>query len=324
MSSFLWPHTHGQVRIDTLQERRSTRPEDPVELEFLMASITKSDVVVPVIVNSTYEVIDGMRRVAAAQKLGHTTIPCVATSSYRTIIAHMGDTFRLTKEWGLPRLPPLPRAICDIITLLAEVHATDVIRTERKRPLQTRRTSVLATHQRQQFHDDMAALWGWQQAALRCVRTVYSLDRTLDTRSPQVASAVRGFIAEWEATWPHGLAPCSAKTRVYTLIRQIETGVAPTVHASRPKRVVPPPAPTVFTSNMTKNQRAAFNDSLTVLTGAVSGLVGIRELSPKLGTAELVDWERQLTQLTSSLRAVRSTIRGNIRTRDAFQEESTP
>jgi ParB family chromosome partitioning protein len=68
------------IELDSLINSPLNVRKDPGDLDELTASITGSGVLAPILVRpkgDMYEVIAGSRRVAAARRAGHTTIPAI-------------------------------------------------------------------------------------------------------------------------------------------------------------------------------------------------------------------------------------------------------
>ena len=305
-----WPRTSGTVRLDLIQDRRFTRPEW-VEDSFdqLRRSIAQDGMIVPIVLNHTYEVVDGMRRLAVARWLNWTEVPAVATTNYTRVVAHISDTRRFAELHQLPHLVYAPRALYEHINMLSQLHRSSLPGSGRV---------STSTKDASRFNRDLLDMFGWSFSHIVCTRTIFGLERTLENRTDPGAVIVRDFIAKWEAEWPDTLTPSSAKTRAYKLAREAQS-------VREYKRKTPEVEPIVFNAKATARQRVAFRDTLTLLAGGFDGLTTITEISPQLSLEELVGWQEQLTQMVRQNRTVRNILARAIavRTNDKI-EESAP
>lgn len=101
-----------QVPIDSILVDRQLVPTD--DLSSLMASIERSGQRVPILTNGDYHLIDGLRRLEALRRLGHTTAEVIATSMYPQACAAL----KRAREHGVAAVEVTPRRLWELYEAL--------------------------------------------------------------------------------------------------------------------------------------------------------------------------------------------------------------
>jgi hypothetical protein len=164
---------------DVLNANPAWLRSDLGDVRTLAASIRKHGMIQPVLLAPDFQVIDGARRVVAAQKLGWTTVPVRVTGEWPLIKAHMEHTRTLEAEgW-----PHEPMSLIDSYTVL-EHALRDLYKNFRiGRMVGHRKAGTRSAKPDNkwlsQFEDDLGKMLGIRAVQLRPIRTVFSLQKRL-------------------------------------------------------------------------------------------------------------------------------------------------
>jgi hypothetical protein len=307
----------GQVPLSDIRPRQFHR--DMGNLDDLARHIKQHGQVVPILVDGGYEIIDGERRFAVAQKLGWETISCIATNNYGTIVAQMNGTRKMEELYDLPSLPLPPRAIRETLELFDRLFP-------RKSPPVRSPNARIAPRMHPTLKADVAGFLGISTDHLRAIRDIYEFEQRTAAwpEYKPFQKQAQDLIDGWEARLRAGETISSFTVRgwLYKLVHSTDPRNDIVKRArSRPVTRQPITPVPVDSPLLARTQMAAFDNTFPILWGAITGLVAQLPVSSHIPIETLRQWEQEYRQLNTAWYQVARNIRERLR--NTTPEENT-
>lgn len=265
-------------------------------LSELKADIRRRGQQAPIIVDSTYLVIDGARRLEVAKKLGHTKILTIATKDFN-FIADLMVAAHKRHEGGEIHKPKSYLDIMELVPVLRSLYLplarTKAVTTRKNgRPKKSdseyRQAGVIA-HMSEMFGISIAVTEQLSRAA-------NVLQQARMSRKP------------------------GALERVLNVITECEAAGTPYPLPNRMKQAMQDPVPPRTTNaTIVREQKGRIGRMLSALDGAILALPGSDDLDPGHSPDDLEAWFREVGKHAMVLRTFRSVIKEQL---DKMREDS--
>lgn len=262
--------------------------KDMGDLNVLAKSLKHDDQKLPVLADSTFRVIDGARRIEAADLLGWLDVLVVCTSDFDEI----------------SRLMQAARSDAQPMTWLETMELIQVVRAlylpySRIQATQTKRSGRTPARQRDGgIAVAMPPVLGLTKSLIDELSRGWSMINDGKRFSFEARERMRAAVAEVEATG-----------HFYSLITAMT-------------RAANPLQPRVSNRDVIKAQRATFTGAITGLRGAALALPNPTDIDPGHSLENLQGWDAGLTEILQRLYQVRKEVRNN-RKAQGDQENDT-
>lgn len=253
--------------------------EDLGDLDALAKSMKRSGQLFPVIVDPTYRVLDGARRIEAATKLGWHEVYVICTSDFDTI----ADQLEAARQSAMP------------MTWLEIMELREILRAlyapiSHQQAVQTKKAGLPARRQR----DSGVAV---------------ALPRALGVTRNQAEELGR----VWSMLHDTGRYTKEARDRMRVVVPEIEaTGRLYSLIGAM-KRAAYPPLPRASDKDVLKAQRASFPGVLLGLRGTILALPEPNDLDSGHRKEDLAEWDKGLTEIIQEIYQVRKEIRKQLK-----------
>ena len=229
----------------------------------------------PVLVDPSYRVIDGARRIEAATKLGWSEVSVLCTADFTVITEQM----QATKPSAMPMswLETM-----ELIALLREIYL----------PI-SRQQAVIT-----------------KQLGLKTVRGGNS---GIGLALPRAIGMPKKVLVELSRAWSmindQATYSPAARERMRAVVPEVEVKGQPYGLIATMKRAAYLSTPKVSDKSLIKDQRLAFTGAIAGLQGTVLALPPPDSLDPGHDREELVAWDKSITDILQRIYTVRKEIR---------------
>lgn len=254
--------------------------QDLGDIKALANSLKLSGQLLPVLVDETFRVIDGARRIEAAKSIGWEEIHAVCTSDF-DVISDQLQACRLGAK------PMSWLETMELVELLRAIYW----------PI-SRRQAV------------QAKKLGSEGASQRNSGIAVALPRALGLKRGVIdeLGRARSMLHDKYRYTPEAIA------RMLAVIPEIEATGKPYSLIIAMKRAAFPPLPRPSDKSIVRNQRIAFSGAITGLRGAMFALPSPEDLDSGHAIEELHDWDAALTEILQALYQVRKQVRNQHKT----------
>jgi hypothetical protein len=181
------------------------RSEDRLHpLDDLQASIKQDGMLLPVLIRKDFVVLDGARRLLAAEKLHWKSVPVTVANDWATVVRHFKQANKLEAE-GLPHRRLTWLELDELwVTLLAPVHShvrrEQTVR-ERVRRAALRKKGISEPEVVREtaytgFVMDLAELFNMKPIHVKLIREIFHTYRALKDTTPEMVEPFERLIAE--------------------------------------------------------------------------------------------------------------------------------
>lgn len=266
------------------------------DLSELLTDIKRRGQKAPIIVDQTYLVLDGARRLEVAKKLGRREIYTVATKDFNLIRDLMIEARERHEKGDIHK----PKSFLDYMELIpilrglyAPIARSQAVATKRsggsRASNEKYRKSGVTQHMSQMFGISVALIEQFSRAA-------NILNQARNSRRP-------GLIE-----------------RVLTIVSECEAAGTPFPLPERMKKAMQDPVPPrVTNANIVREQKGRITRAFSALEGAILAIPGIDDLDPGHAIPDLEAWFTEAGRHAMTLRMFRSAIKEQI---DKTREES--
>jgi len=212
------------------------RSEDRLHpLDDLQVSIKEDGMLLPVLVRKDFVMLDGARRLLAAEKLHWRSVPVTVANDWATVVRHFKQVNKLEAE-GLPYRRLTWMELDELwVTLLTPVHRhvrrEQTIR-ERARRAGLRKKGMSETEVRREpaytgFVTDLAELFNMKPIHVKLIREIFHTYRALKDTTPEMVEPFERLLVVAEET---GVETAST---VRQFVRNIRLGTFTVDEAAR-------------------------------------------------------------------------------------------
>ena len=254
--------------------------QDLGDIKTLANSLKLSGQLLPILVDSTFRVIDGARRIQAAKSIGWEEIQVVCTSDFDVISSQL-------QACRLGAKPMTWFETMELIELLRSVYFP----ISRQRATEAKRAGKGGTPQRSSgIAVDLPRALGLKRGVVDEFGRARAMLNDRLRYTPEAIARMRAVVPEIEATG-----------KPYSLV-------------IRMKLAAFPPLPRPSDKSIVRDQRVAFSGAITGLQGAALALPAPDDLDSGHTIEELRRWDGELTEILQTLYQVRKQVRNQHKT----------
>lgn len=179
--------------------------QDLGNLTSLKTSLAREGMVLPILVLPNFVVVDGARRLVAAEKLHWREVPVIVANEWETVPVYYSRAQQLREDQ--PRLPRLTMRWVELVDLadriLSQAYAEKRLEIRRKtieerRKLRDQGVDPGPSYNHSAFVASCSIMLGYGSSDLRTIREIYSMINRIQEQDPQLGEQLLAVAEETE------------------------------------------------------------------------------------------------------------------------------